>query len=195
VFGGELLAPGQIEQWRDHGEKLGRELKELGREGGSFFSLGFGPGRRIGVTTSGLTDQLAEYFGVERGGGVLVTSVRADSPAAKAGLRAGDVITAVDGERVTRAGELSRALGRKSEGEVTLTVVRDKNSRPVKVTPERVETPQFEIFTDTFAPRAVAAAPPLPPRVTVRPRVTAPPRSLLPLRPLILRRGPSTLLD
>src|SRR6185369_1333300 len=60
----------------------------------------FGNHRRIGVSTTQMTKQLAEYFGIGDSKGVLITSVTDDSPAAKAGLKAGDVITAIDGEKV-----------------------------------------------------------------------------------------------
>ena len=69
--------------------------------------------------------------------GILVTSVNDNSPAAKAGLKAGDVITAVDGEKVSSPGDISRAIGKKQDGAVTLTVVRDRNTRSVVVTPEK----------------------------------------------------------
>jgi serine protease Do len=95
--------------------------------------------RRIGVATTQLTKQLADYFGVADGKGVLVTSVSENSPAAKAGLKAGDVITAVDGEKVEASGDLSRAISKQKDGDVTLTIVRDKNQRPIKVTPEKSE--------------------------------------------------------
>lgn len=93
--------------------------------------------RRIGVATTQLTKQLADYFGVADGKGVLVTSVTENSPAAKAGLKAGDVITAVDGEKVEGPGDLSRAISKQKDGDVTLTVVRDKNQRTIKVTPDK----------------------------------------------------------
>src|SRR6185503_3536162 len=80
----------------------------------------------------------ADFFGVQEGG-VLVSSVTDDSPAAKAGLRAGDIITAVDGEKLDGSGGLSRAINKKEDGDVTLTVVRDKNQRTVKVTPTKAE--------------------------------------------------------
>ena len=102
---------------------------------GVIFSLG--NNRRIGVGTTQLTKQLADYFGVTDGKGVLVTSVSENSPAAKAGLRAGDVITAVDGEKVEGSGDLSRALNKQKDGDVTLTIVRDKSQRTIKVTPEK----------------------------------------------------------
>ena len=91
--------------------------------------------RRIGIATQTLTKQLADYFGVSEG--ILVTSVTDNSPAAKAGLKAGDVITAVDGEKVASPGDISRAIGKKQDGPVTLTVVRDRSTRSVIVTPEK----------------------------------------------------------
>ncbi|HSS18560.1 MAG TPA: PDZ domain-containing protein [Pyrinomonadaceae bacterium] len=94
----------------------------------------FGARRRIGVNTSPLTKQLAEYFGVTDG--VLVSSVADDSPAAKAGIKAGDVITACDGEKVEGGGDLSRAINKKKDGDVTLTIVRNKNQRTINVTPK-----------------------------------------------------------
>jgi serine protease Do len=100
------------------------------------FVYAFGNSRRIGVSTTPLTKQLAEFFGVADGKGVLVTSVGNDSPAAKAGIKAGDVITAVDGEKLDDAGDLTRALGKKNEGDVTLTIVRDKHQRSITVTPK-----------------------------------------------------------
>jgi serine protease Do len=97
--------------------------------------------RRIGVSTTQLTKQLADYFGVADGKGVLVTSVSDDSPASRAGLKAGDVITAIDGEKVDGAGDLARAINKKKEGEVTLTVIRNKSQRTINVTPKEDPTP------------------------------------------------------
>jgi serine protease Do len=90
---------------------------------------------RLGVSVQEITPELAEYFGVTSG--VLVASVTADSPAAKAGLKAGDVITVVDGKTVTSPRELVQAMA-SGEGahDVNLTVVRDKQSRSVKATIE-----------------------------------------------------------
>lgn len=99
--------------------------------------FGFGNHRRIGVGTMQLTKQLADYFGIADGKGVLITSVSEDSPAAKAGLKAGDVITAIDGEKVEGAGDLSRGINKKKDGDVTLTVIRNKNQRTVNVTPKQ----------------------------------------------------------
>ncbi|HEY3024922.1 MAG TPA: PDZ domain-containing protein [Pyrinomonadaceae bacterium] len=110
----------------------------MGPNGDGNFRFSFGNNRRIGVSTQQLTEQLADFFGV-KGGGVLITSVNENSPAAKAGLKAGDVITAVDGEKIEGPGDVSRALNKKEDGEVTLTVVRERNTRTFKVTPTKAE--------------------------------------------------------
>ena len=106
------------------------------------FAFGFG-NRRVGILTTPLTKQLADHLGVSAGHGVLVTSVNENSPASKAGLKAGDVITEVDGASVEDSGDFIRELNRKNDGEVTLTVVRDKSQRTIKVTPERRPGPSF----------------------------------------------------
>lgn len=114
------------------------KLENLG-DGNFVFALG---NRRIGVSTQTLSKQLAEYFGV-KDGGILITSVTENSPAAKAGLKAGDVITAIDGEKVSSSGDITRALNKKETGEVSLTVIRDKNMRTVTLTPEKSEHPSI----------------------------------------------------
>jgi serine protease Do len=124
------------------------EMDKLG-DGNWVFAVG---SRRIGVSTQSLTKQLAEYFGVQEG--VLISSVSEDSPAAKAGLKAGDVITAIDGEKVSSSGDITRALSKKETGDVSLTVVRDRNTRTVTVTPEK--NPNAGVFkTGTMGPRTI----------------------------------------
>ena len=125
------------EEWRKRSEELRKQFESMPRGN---FTL-FNAGRRIGVSTNALTDQLADYFGVSERKGLLVTSVSENSPASRAGIKAGDVITEVDGERVGTATELVRAINRKETGEITLTLVRDRNRRSVRVTPEKSETP------------------------------------------------------
>jgi len=108
----------------------------FGRDGGPLQML-VAPGRaRLGVTVQELTPELATYFGVKDG--VLVSSVTADSPAAKAGIKAGDVITMVNDKPVTTAGELIGQLGDKT-GEVTLGLTRERKPLTLKVT---IETPK-----------------------------------------------------
>jgi S1-C subfamily serine protease len=95
--------------------------------------LGQGP---LGVTVQTLTKELAEYFGAG-GSGVLVSSVRDESPAAKAGIKVGDVITTADGTAVKTAGELRRRV-RDSEREIlSLGLVREKKTLSLDVRIER----------------------------------------------------------
>ena len=95
---------------------------------------------RLGAQVQPLGDQLAQYFGA-RDGGVLVAGVTADSPASKAGLKAGDVITKVNGAAVKDTAALMDALGDvKDDGTVTLDIVRDKKASTVKATLEASPT-------------------------------------------------------
>ena len=89
----------------------------------------------VGVRLVDLTPELREYFGVPKDAGVLVGSVETDSPAAKAGLKVGDVVTAVDGERVESPRDLSRAVRRKKSGDVVkLDLARDRARKQLSVT-------------------------------------------------------------
>jgi serine protease Do len=99
--------------------------------------------RRIGVSTQSMSQQLADYFGA-KDGGVLITSVSDNSPASKAGLKAGDIITSIDGEKVKSPGDLSQALSKKETGDVTLTIIRDHSQRTITVTPEK--NPNADLF-------------------------------------------------
>ena len=123
----------ELEKTMPPGAKVWKWEGEPGKDGMIF---AFGNHRRIGVSTTQLTKQLADYFGVPDGKGVLVTSVMDDSPAAKAGLKAGDVITAIDGEKIEGAGDLAQGINKKKDGEVTLTVIRNKSQRTINVTPK-----------------------------------------------------------
>jgi serine protease Do len=113
----------------------------------------FSPGRQIGVAVEPLTKQLAEYFGVTDGKGLLISSVRENSPAARAGLKAGDVIVEADGKQLNRDLDLMRAVNEKKEGDVSLTIIRDKNRQTIRVTPEasKEDFNQFENFVKPAA--------------------------------------------
>ena len=92
------------------------------------------PGR-LGLSYQELSGQLARYFKVDDGA-LLVTDVESDGPAARAGLRAGDVIVKFNGKAVTDGGDLRRTLGDAPSGtDVTVTVQRDGHPLDVKVTP------------------------------------------------------------
>lgn len=129
---------------RQQMEKMKKDLPKFKDKDGNFVFT-WGSHRRIGIATEPLTKQLAEYFGVTDG--ILITSVTENSPAAKAGLKAGDIITAVDGEKVDSPGDVSRVINKKQEGSVSLTVVRDRNTRTVTVTPEKMTQSTGDVRT------------------------------------------------
>jgi serine protease Do len=86
---------------------------------------------RLGITVETLSPQLAEYFGTKDG--VLVKSVQDNSTASKIGIRAGDVITSVNGSTIDDAAELRRQLQALKDGqEVAIGVVRDKKAQTLK---------------------------------------------------------------
>ena len=86
----------------------------------------------LGVSVSPLSEQLASYFGVKQG--VLVSAVASNSPAAGAGVRAGDVITAINGQSVSSRGEITRALRERTGESAEISVTRDKKSLSLKAT-------------------------------------------------------------
>lgn len=119
-----------------------RDLAELGQRfhfdmrdfGGPMFNRS-----RLGVTVEDLTPQLASFFGVKNG--VLVSSVRDDSPGASAGLRAGDVITALNQHAVAAREDLLRVLrDMDEERDVTIELTRDHKPMSVKATLEAAAT-------------------------------------------------------
>jgi serine protease Do len=96
-----------------------------------------GRSARLGMTVDSLSSQLADYFGTKRG--VLVTSVTDGSAASKAGIKAGDVITSVNGRAVDDPSDVRRETQNLNDGdEFTVEVVRDKKSTTLKGKVERV---------------------------------------------------------
>jgi serine protease DegQ len=89
----------------------------------------------LGVQPAELTRQLAERFDVEADTGILVVGVVEGSAAEGAGVRAGDVILAVDGTPMRRVEDLLALLRRHAPGdEITITITRDGDERDVTVT-------------------------------------------------------------
>jgi serine protease Do len=97
---------------------------------------------RLGISIDSLSPQLAEYFGTKEG--VLVSSVSDNSAAAKAGLKAGDVITNFNGSTINDPQDLRRRIQSLNDGdEFTVTVMRDRKAVTLKgkaESPERRRT-------------------------------------------------------
>jgi S1-C subfamily serine protease len=102
-------------------------------------ALAIGHRGYMGVAIQDLTVQLGDYFGVKDGDGALITEVEEDSPAEKAGLKAGDVIVGADGEDITDSEDIIDVMSDKEEGDtVSITYIRrgEKHTVPVEVTEE-----------------------------------------------------------
>jgi serine protease Do len=79
----------------------------------------------IGVQIQPVTPEIADNLGLKNAGGALVAEPQKDGPAVKAGIQAGDVITAVDGKPVADARDLARKIGGIAPGStVKVAVVR-----------------------------------------------------------------------
>jgi membrane-associated protease RseP (regulator of RpoE activity) len=111
----------------------------------------------LGVELQGMTPQLAEYFGLSKRSGALVIFVFADSPAFKAGLKAGDVILSAGGETVENPQDVRRALTDKSEGAIEFKILRDKQEQTLKVQLEK-GTSSWLLAPDDCAETVVRAA-------------------------------------
>jgi len=117
-------------------EDMGPGVRELHRDlrlGPQHVRL---PGpRKLGVQYQEISGQLAKYFHVDGDEGILVVSVDDDGPAAKAGVKAGDVLTKIDGKAVTDSEDVRREVGALESGkEATLTLQRDGHTLDLKLT-------------------------------------------------------------
>lgn len=106
-------------------------------EMGGFFMSSRTP--LLGIQAEDVRGQFGEFLGAPEGEGVLVREVREDSPAAKAGMRAGDVIVEAAGQRVRTLGELRSALREKRE-EKTVALKVYRRGQPVTLNLE-IEPP------------------------------------------------------
>jgi len=106
----------------------------------------------IGIGINDVTPENARFFNVKKAEGALVSQVESNSPGAKAGLKTGDVITRIDGNPVSDAGELQVVVGEKSPGTtINLDVIRNGGSMKVPVTLEAMSKRDGETETGNAA--------------------------------------------
>jgi membrane-associated protease RseP (regulator of RpoE activity) len=107
----------------------------------------FAPGAFLGVSTMDVTPELRAFLGAPKDSGVLVGRVSPDSPAAKAGIKVGDVIVRVDGHEVDSPWRLARVLRDKKSGNpVSIDIIRDHGARTLSAKlAERKEGPEIVV--------------------------------------------------
>ena len=113
---------------------------------------------RIGVQIAPVTKEVAETIGLGKTQGVLVRGVEEGSPAEKAGLEAGDIITRFDGKPIDKPADLPRAVGNTKPGsKVSITVIRRGGLRDLNITVAEVEAEKVASATsEKKAPAASA---------------------------------------
>ena len=114
----------------------------------------------LGVQIQDVTKDIADSVGLKSAKGALVTEPSKESPAAKAGVKSGDIITAVDGVSIDSARALSRTIGGKSPGtSVELTIWHDGAEQKVTVKLDTLPTAAATPATPDKAAPAQPAAP------------------------------------
>ncbi len=106
----------------------------------------------LGVSIQSMTPDLAKAFHLQKEQGGLVAQVLPDSPAAKAGLRAGDVIVAYDGHSIARSSDLPRLVAATPIGQTsTIQVLRE--GKPLTLTVQIAELPEPRLLATAGLPR------------------------------------------
>jgi serine protease Do len=97
----------------------------------------------LGVLPQSVDQTMADYYGMDRPRGVLVTQVNEDTPAEKAGLQDGDIILSVDGKEIKNPSMLRNVISLSEVGqEVDLAIVRDGKEKNVSVKLDKFPDPE-----------------------------------------------------
>lgn len=89
-----------------------------------------------GATLDRIGPQLAQFFGVPGGSGLLVRSVEENSPAAMAGLHAGDIVTRANLQPISTVSDWSKVIREAKGRPVAVTVLRDRQEKTLMLTPD-----------------------------------------------------------
>ena len=122
---------------------------------------------RIGVQIGPVDKEVAESIGLGSATGVLVSAVEPDSPAAKAGLQAGDVIVQFNGTKIDKVSDLPRLVGNTKPGsKVSLTIFRRGKQQQLAITVADVPADESQLAQASEESSATANAKTLGLRVT-----------------------------
>lgn len=100
----------------------------------------FGKRAYLGVSLIDLTDELREHYGATKNAGILVGSIEENGPAAKAGVRVGDIVLSIDGKEVESSSDLRKAMADKKEGDsVRIEVLRGRSRQTIVATVDERE--------------------------------------------------------
>ena len=122
---------------------------------------------RIGVQIGPVDKEVAESIGLGSATGVLVSAVEPDSPAAKAGLQAGDVIVQFNGTKIDKVSDLPRLVGNTKPGsKASLTIFRRGKQQQLSITVADVPADESQVAQAPEASGATANAKTLGLRVT-----------------------------
>lgn len=152
-----VLGDGQIEVLEDSDDTLASTVRLLGsaseraREMAGRvrpISIHWG-GAYLGVELVNLNEPLRAHFGVPEGSGVLVSNVADDSPAARAGLQVGDIVTRFDGEDVTSSRKLTTMV-RKAEAGDPADIEAWRDGKVERFSTTLDERPRPDLRADSF---------------------------------------------
>jgi len=102
-------------------------------------------GGYLGISVVDLSSELREHYGVAKDSGVLVSKVAEESPASRAGIRVGDVITSIDGKKVASGWDVTHAVRAKKKDDV-LKIEAMRNRAPLHVSATVIEKEGSEMF-------------------------------------------------
>jgi membrane-associated protease RseP (regulator of RpoE activity) len=109
-----------------------------------------------GAMLEKMSPQLATFFGVHTGTGLLVRSVESNSPAAQAGMQAGDVVLRADDRNVASTSDWAKALKNSHGHSLAVTVLRDKKEQTLTLTPDAKKRSSLELPTPDSDPAQIA---------------------------------------
>jgi serine protease Do len=123
----------------------------------------FGETRRgwIGVRIQQVDDAIADSLGIGKARGALIAGVTDNSPAAKAGIKTGDVVVKFNGHEIKEMRDLPKIVADTAvDKTVDLTVLRDGKERPLKITLGRLEDSEKPKLASVSKEEIAKAAPP-----------------------------------